>query len=425
MKLSDKQAAFWREPYHRWNVKAGATRSGKTYLDYFVIPRSIRERAGKPGLTVMMGNTKGTLQRNVIEPMQDIYGVQHVSSIRSDNTATIFGERVHCLGADNKKHVDRLRGTSIKYCYGDEVVTWEQEVFEMLKSRLDKPYSRFDGTCNPKEPEHWFKEFIDSGVDVFYQQYGIDDNPFLDAAVREALKAEHRGVFYQRYILGEWCVAEGLVFPYFGEESSPFLIDKVGEAFQKISIGLDFGGTGSLNTMVAVGISGRFDSIEVLREACLPRGDRIDTERIATACADFCESVREHFGRYDFIFYDAADPALGNRVAAVLQTRGLPSRNVVASYKVPLEERPVTVDGLLCSGRLKINKTCTGVIRALSQLRWDEAKPNIPEDKNIGNINDYWDAFCYAWSAWWKYFDRRAYGREKGQVLSQDQRLRN
>ena len=129
MKLSDKQAAFWREPFHRWNVKAGATRSGKTYLDYYVIPRSIRERKGKPGLVVLMGNTKGTLQRNVIEPMQEIYGERHVSSIRSDNTATIFGERVHCLGADNKKHVDRLRGTSIKYCYGDEVVTWEQEVF--------------------------------------------------------------------------------------------------------------------------------------------------------------------------------------------------------------------------------------------------------------------------------------------------------
>lgn len=166
--------------------------------------------------------------------------------------------------------------------------------------------------------------------------------------------------------------------------------------------------------MVAVGIGGKFDTVTVLREACLPRGDRIDTERIANACADFCASVREHFGRYDFVFYDAADPTLGNRVAAVLQTRGLPSRNVVASYKVPLEERPVTVDGLLCSGRLKINKTCAGVIRALSQLRWDDVNPNIPEDKNIGNINDYWDAFCYAWSAWWKYFDRRAYGREKG-----------
>ena len=77
--------------------------------------------------------------------MQNIFGAALVSSIRSDNTATLFGERVHCLGADNRKHVDRLRGVSIKYCYGDEVVTWEPEVFEMLKSRLDKPYSRFDG----------------------------------------------------------------------------------------------------------------------------------------------------------------------------------------------------------------------------------------------------------------------------------------
>lgn len=420
MKLSDKQATFWREPFHRWNVKAGATRSGKTYLDYYVIPRSIHERKGKPGLVVLMGNTKGTLQRNVIEPMQEIYGERHVSSIRSDNTATIFGERVHCLGADNKKHVDRLRGTSIKYCYGDEVVTWEQEVFEMLKSRLDKPYSRFDGTCNPKEPEHWFKEFIDSDADVFYQQYGLDDNPFLDATVRAALKAEHRGVFYQRYILGEWCVAEGLVFPYFEGDVNEFLTDapvykertsdkdpKV-SAYSRITVGLDFGGTGSLNAMIASGFSGKNDELTVLAEDSLPRGDRIDTERIASACAGFCAAVRERYGQYDFVFYDAADPALGNRVAAILRARGLPHRNVVASYKTPLESRPVTVDGLLCSGRLKIDRRCTGLIRALSRLRWDEDKPNIPEDKNLGNINDFWDAFCYSWTAWQANLDRRA-----------------
>lgn len=125
LQLSEKQKAFWREPYHRWNIKHGATRSGKTYLDFFVIARSIRERKGLDGLIVLMGNTKGTLQRNVIEPMQNIFGAALVSSIRSDNTATLFGERVHCLGADNRKHVDRLRGVSIKYCYGDEVVTWE------------------------------------------------------------------------------------------------------------------------------------------------------------------------------------------------------------------------------------------------------------------------------------------------------------
>ena len=95
MQLSDKQKAFWNEPYHRWNIKHGATRSGKTYMDYFVIPRSIRERVGEPGSIVLLGNTKGTLQRNVIEPMQNIYGTELVSSIKSDNTARLFGERVH------------------------------------------------------------------------------------------------------------------------------------------------------------------------------------------------------------------------------------------------------------------------------------------------------------------------------------------
>ena len=150
MRLSPKQKRYWNEANCRWNVKYGATRSGKTYLDYFIIPRRLREREGKPGLAVLLGNTRGTLERNVLAPMREIYGAKMVSPLRADGTATLFGQRVHCLGADNKRHVDRLRGASIKYCYGDEVVSWEREVFEMLKSRLDKEYSCFDGTCNPR-----------------------------------------------------------------------------------------------------------------------------------------------------------------------------------------------------------------------------------------------------------------------------------
>ena len=195
MRLSPKQKRYWNEANCRWNVKYGATRSGKTYLDYFVIPRRLLAREGRPGLAVLLGNTRGTLERNVLAPMREIYGAQMVSPLRADGTATLFGQRVHCLGADNKRHVDRLRGASIKYCYGDEVVSWEREVFEMLKSRLDKEYSCFDGTCNPGGPGHWFKKFLDSGADVFSQQYGIDDNPFLPESVRAALKREYTGVF--------------------------------------------------------------------------------------------------------------------------------------------------------------------------------------------------------------------------------------
>lgn len=50
---------------------------------------------------------------------------------------------------------------------------------------------------------------------------------------------------------------------------------------------------------------------------------------------------------------------------------------------------------LLNTGRGKINRRCKELRNAVKKLRWDEKKPNIPEDKNMGNINDWWDALCY------------------------------
>ena len=219
MGFSQMQKEYFQKATHRWNIKQGATRSGKTYMDYFVIPKRIRRVAGEEGLVVLLGNTKGTLQRNIIEPLQNLWGTELVSNIRSDNTAMLFGEKCYCLGTDKVNQVDRLRGSSIKYCYGDEVVTWHEDVFEMLKSRLDKPYSRFDGTCNPDNPYHWFKQFLDGNADIYSQQYCIDDNPYLDPAFVDNLKREYEGtVYYDRYILGRWTIAEGLVYPMFNRE---------------------------------------------------------------------------------------------------------------------------------------------------------------------------------------------------------------
>jgi hypothetical protein len=211
--FSPMQRQFWREANHRWNIKTGATRSGKTYMDYFVIPKRLLAGEGKDGLNVILGNTRETIRRNVILPMQSIYGAKRVGNIRSDNSCIMFGQRVFCLGADNANHVDRLRGSSIKYCYGDEIVTWSPDVFDMLKSRLDKPYSLFDGTCNPDSPQHWFYEFLQSDADIYQQAYTIDDNPFLSPEFVANLKKEYDGtVLYDRYINGLWVAADGALF---------------------------------------------------------------------------------------------------------------------------------------------------------------------------------------------------------------------
>ena len=214
MLLTPKQAEYMRECHHRWNLKGGATRSGKTYMDFrWIIPMRIRDRAGKEGLTAILGVSKATIERNVLQPMREIYGDVLVGNISSDNTVMLFGEKCYALGAEKVSQVSKLRGSSIKYCYGDEVADWSQDVFELLKSRLDKSYSCFDGTFNPKDPLHWLKAFIDSDADVFYQTYSIDDNPFLDPTFVEELKKEYAGtVLYERYILGLWAASEGALF---------------------------------------------------------------------------------------------------------------------------------------------------------------------------------------------------------------------
>jgi len=254
MQLSNKQKEFWNSANCRWNIKSGATRSGKTWLDYYVIPKRIRAVVDKEGLVVILGNTKGTLQRNIIEPLQSIYTTALVSDIRSDNTAMLFGEKCYCLGADKINQVDRIRGSSIKYCYGDEIVTWHEDVFNMLKSRLDKPYSRFDGTCNPDNPNHWFYKFLQSDANIYQQHYTIDDNPFLPQSFVKNLKNEYAGtVFYDRYILGKWTLAEGLIYKAFADNPDKYIISKkdLPKKFAYIGIGHDFGGNKSNHAMVA------------------------------------------------------------------------------------------------------------------------------------------------------------------------------
>lgn len=218
--FTKKQSEFWKECNHRWNIKVGATRSGKTYLDYFLIPKRISECKGQ-GLIVIIGNTQGTVKRNILEPMRKIWGDSLVGKIGADGKAKLFGKTVYILGADKVSQVQKLQGAGIEYCYGDEVTTWNKEVFAMLKSRLDKPNSVFDGTCNPDSPGHWFKKFIESDADVYAQHYEIYDNTHLTKEFIGNLETEYAGtVYYKRFILGEWAMAEGVIYPMFTVENN-------------------------------------------------------------------------------------------------------------------------------------------------------------------------------------------------------------
>ena len=356
MLLSQKQLEFARYANHRWNFKGGATRSGKTYLDFkWIIPLRIRERAGKEGLAVILGVTKSTIERN--EPMRNLYGDKLVGTISSDNTAWIFGEKCYCLGAEKVSQVSKIRGASIKYCYGDEVADWSEEVFALLKSRLDKEYSCFDGTYNPQYPNHWLKKFLDSNADIFSQVYTIDDNPFLPPSFVENLKKEYAGtVFYDRYILGKWTLAEGLVYPMFGDSCIVQDIPDTGDYY----ISIDYGthnpfsaGLWCVTKTKAVRIGEYYYCGREERKEKTPEEYYSEVKRLAGGRDIKCLIV---------------DPSADAFIATVKKHHELKVRGAVNDVLPGIQ----TTAEMIASGKAKIHESCENAIREFGLYRWDE-----------------------------------------------------
>lgn len=373
MPFSPMQLEYFRNASHRWNVKSGATRSGKTYMDYYLIPKRIRAVSGKDGLVVILGNTKGTLQRNIIEPLRDIWGSAFVTDIRSDNTAELFGERCYCLGADKVTQVNRLRGSSIKYCYGDEVVTWHPDVFEMLKSRLDKSYSKFDGTCNPEGRQHWFKNFLDSNADIYCQQYSIDDNPFLPAEVSDNLKREYFGtVYYDRYILGKWVNAEGLIYRSFADAPESYIIDSLDKydiAFA--TIGVDFGGGTSAHAFNCTAFTRGFHEIITIHD--YRRKDAATPQKLYDDLGKFiaeCRLIANGRFKITDMYCDSAEQTLigGIRTEAAKNSWKI---NVHNAKKKEINDRIRFYCIMQGAGRYKIMRSCKATTDAFSEAMWD------------------------------------------------------
>ena len=240
MKFSPKQNEFIRHANHRYNLKIGAVRSGKSYIDIaYTVPARLRAVKDKDGLNFIIGVSKETIERNVLQPMREIYTDAVVGTINSRNIAIVCGVPVYCIGAEKISQLAKIQGASIKYCYGDEIAKWNPEIFTMLQSRLDKPYSKFDGACNPEYPSHWLKQFVDRpDIDAYVQKYTIFDNPFLSKDFVDNLCKEYSGtVYYKRYILGEWALAEGLIYPMYEHaiESAPDI------ATEKYYMSIDYG----------------------------------------------------------------------------------------------------------------------------------------------------------------------------------------
>ena len=402
--LSTKQLEYLSQCNHRWNLKVGATGSGKSWLDYaVVIPKRLLALRGE-GAAVMLGNTQGTLSRNVLDPMREIWGEGLVGTISSDNTARLFGRRVHILGADSKKHVARIQGMTIEYGYGDEMTTWDEAVFQMLKTRLRCPHSHFDGTANPDSPQHFLKKFIDDPkVDVFCQTSTINDNPFLPTKFVNDLKHELAGtVYYNRFILGQWAAAGGIIYRPFADSIAAgdgrFLwpADKPCRPW-RIHIGVDFGGNGSRHAFVATGILPYYAGVVGLASARIDPKDQ-DADFLAAQLIDFCAAVFARYGEIHYIFCDSAEQTLINHIRTRLRACPLSwlADRVQNSAKIQIIDRIRLTSILMGGGRFWYMPEAATLRDALAAALWSQKHPGVDERLDDGTTDiDTLDAFEY------------------------------
>lgn len=385
LRLTQKQNEFIRNAYSRWNLKIGAVRSGKSFVDIaYIIPRRIRERAGKSGLTVIMGVSKGTIERNVLQPMREIYTSELVGTINNENIAKVFGEPVYCLGAEKMSQVAKILGASIKYCYGDEIAKWNKEVFNVLKSRLDKEYSCFDGACNPESPNHWLKDFIDDeSLDAYIQKYTIFDNPNLPESYVENLCNEYAGtVYYDRYILGEWALAEGLIYPMYKDALVDGLPTYNGEIipYSDMDVSIDYG---TMNPFAAMlwtkrdGIwYGEREYYYSGRETGVQKTDNDYSVELDAWISDYWQARKEN-PTYSRIggasvpkIETIIDPSAASFIALLKKNEWSKVRAADNNVLDGIRETAVALQ----SGRVKILRSCKNWIKEAGGYVWDNSE---------------------------------------------------
>ena len=227
MAISDKQLAILAFPYTHYDalICDGAIRSGKTvfmtiaFIDW-AMQHYNRCRFGVCGATV------DSTIKNVIRPYQDLdysrqrYRLQWrrtdklliVSDGKNENWFEVFG------GKDESSY-RLIQGRTLAGVFLDEVVLQPRSFVEQALARCSVEGSRFWFSCNPASPAHWFyTEWVLKSDDhnALHLHFTLDDNPSLSEKMKSRYRSLYTGVFYQRYILGEWVQAEGLVYSEFG-----------------------------------------------------------------------------------------------------------------------------------------------------------------------------------------------------------------
>lgn len=400
--LSKKQLHFLLASNARINIADGAIRSGKTFvfnlrwLDYIV--------NGPKGTLLMAGKTIRTLERNVLKAENGLFDLLGEGNYKYNGSTgeLIIGDRkIICIGASDERSENKIRGMTLAGALADEVTLFPKSFIEQLIGRCSVAGSMLFWNCNPDSPYHFIKqEYIDNPKMkhlVKHWRFLMYDNPYLVKTNPEYIKqaeTTYTGVFYKRNVLGEWSLAEGIVYENFTDNH---IVDELPEDFDEIYVGVDHGVTHPA-TFIMIGVKDR--KVYVIKEFC-------QSKRTNSELADEFISFIDGY-RVDGITVDSAAASL----ILEFNKKGI----YTSDCNKEVIDGITMVSQLIGENRLFVHKNCKNLIKEFYTYSWDDKKSISQGNDVVIKVNDdCCDALRYACKTFLN-FDTRAYAYDLSEL---------
>lgn len=177
------------------------------------------------------GKTIGSLRRNVITPLKIILKGRgyKVKDHRADNYLTISykgkSNEFYIFGGKDESSQDLIQGITLAGMFFDEVALMPESFVNQATARCSVDGAKLWFNCNPEGPYHWFKlGWVDKlkEKNAVHLHFTMDDNLSLSERVRERYRRMYSGIFFKRYILGLWVLAEGTIYDMFTDEDNTY-----------------------------------------------------------------------------------------------------------------------------------------------------------------------------------------------------------
>ncbi|MED3619327.1 PBSX family phage terminase large subunit [Bacillus thuringiensis] len=323
----------------------------------------------------MAGKTIGSLRRNVITPLKKMLKSRKykVKDHLSENMLTISKDghtnHFYIFGGKDESSQELIQGITLAGMFFDEVALMPQSFVNQATGRCSIEGSKYWFNCNPAGPYHWFKlEWIDNKEDknLLHIHFTMDDNLSLSEKVKQRYYRMYSGVFFQRFILGLWMLAEGIVYDMFNKEKH--VVKTVEREYEKYYVSCDYG---TQNPMT-YGLWGLCEGIWYKTKEYHYDGRKNSRQKTDD---EYLDDLKEFVGDIS-IRGIIVDPSAASFIALLKKNR----------FKV-LKAKNEVIDGirnvarLLNEEKIKYNDCCKETFREYASYTWDEKATARGEDK--------------------------------------------